>query len=299
MKKNDKTIYCIECGTKNEASDEKCTKCHKKLYPKDHALKDYVWGKFTGGVQDEFFKAFIRFLKKHLYGILMSCSVIFTGVAIVANAIAADGHIEKVTERPVIEKIYTGEGLSGLELVTKYVESIKVGDEKVYRGLLLEYALPEVYASIKDETNNEYGGWKTKPIATHTLIDYGKYYFKEGAVHIDYDEVPPYNHGKFKEYEFYRYDVSMNFCSKGNCESLGGFYTTDQVEILKVDGNFYVLGEDHHIEFCNISDMVMRGLLFQANGDTSNIDFNEQFDEMDKKYNFLSEEEVAKIFPEH
>ena len=298
MKKNAKT-YCVFCGTKNEGRASKCTKCHKKLDPKDQALKNYVLGKIGGKVEDEAIKLITKFLKKYLYGIVMGCSVVFTGASIVANVVFKDAHIEKVTERPLVKYVYSGEGMTGLELVSTYVEAIKAKDSFLYRGLTLEKALPEVYEQIKNETFDNGGGRLVGPVLEHTLIDYGEYYFRDGSYHISEDEATAHNGVQFGGYDVYKYNVDFTFCSKGDCESIGGIITTDQIELLKVEDNFYVIGEEHHFEFNNIYDMIQRGLLFQAKGDTSNIDFSEYSIAIDKKYNFMSEEELSKVFPEH
>ncbi len=300
-------FYCVECGHQVEEDAKKCTNCHKNPSPKDHAFKDYVLEKIEGEAEDGALKLAVKFIKKYLYGTLMSCSLVFAGVALVANNPFAGSHIVEVNERPIVMMTYTGEGLDNFEIVERYVEAIKDGDSNTYRGLMLEYVLPEVYDSIKDmESLDDANAWPRRPFMSHTLLDYGKYYFREGNYTPDgsgqnytiQEETAAFSKGKYGDYNFYRHNIIFLYYSYNRQADYPSFSIVDQIEVLEVDGKNYIVGEEHHFENNNMSDQVLRGVLFEAGGDTSNLDFDaelykSEYDDLD------SQEKLDARFPEH
>lgn len=110
--KNKNIEYCIYCGTKNKIENKKCTKCHKKLNPKDRPLLEYLKSKIKddlkGNVEDNIIDIITKYIKTHLYGFIMTCSIIITTTCVITNVVE-DNYIEKVTEKPslVISTINT------------------------------------------------------------------------------------------------------------------------------------------------------------------------------------------------
>ena len=101
--KNKNIEYCIYCGTKNKIEDKKCIKCHKKLNPKDRPLLEYIKSKIKdtvkGNIEDNIIDIITKYIKTHLYGFIMTCSIIITTTCIITNVVE-DNYIEKVTEKP-------------------------------------------------------------------------------------------------------------------------------------------------------------------------------------------------------
>ena len=93
-KKKAKKIYCVYCGTENDAALEKCTKCKKELYPKNHLFKDFLYEHIRDDlkdkVQDNIFSYLKNYIISHLYGVVMTVSVLFTGVALVTSLTAKE-----------------------------------------------------------------------------------------------------------------------------------------------------------------------------------------------------------------
>lgn len=87
-----KYIYCWNCGLKNLIKDEKCKKCKKKLMEKEmNETGAYILDKIIDKAKDEGeniakdrFRAFVG---RHLFGIVLSASMIFTGSTVVANVL--------------------------------------------------------------------------------------------------------------------------------------------------------------------------------------------------------------------
>ena len=275
-KEKTKEIFCVECGAKNKSDVQKCVKCHKNPNPKDHAFKDYIMDKISGKTKDNFFELLTKFLKKHLYGTLMTCSIVFTGVSILTNAVFDDSYITQVNERPTTK--YLGEGLEPEEVVKKYVDAAKDNDLLTIAGLRLEDTLPEVYSSIEDiETPHE----KQRPLKTHTVVNFADIYFREGGdyrVLVLYDDVGELDMGRFGDYPYYRYSISIHFCQNNVCnpdEEFNSIYITDQIELVEVDGNYYVTGEQHHYEQRNLDQIIARGMIYNAKGDMTKVDFSQ------------------------
>ncbi len=104
---NGKKIYCIYCGTENNAEDTKCRHCHKKLHPKQSNLKlfllRYTKDKLKEKISDSLFDLIRNFLISNLYSILASVLVVFTSASVITAAVnASPGYIEKVTEQPPV-----------------------------------------------------------------------------------------------------------------------------------------------------------------------------------------------------
>lgn len=101
--KKENIQYCVYCGTKNKLEDKKCIKCHKKLNPKDHPLLDYLKSKtkdnLKGKLEDNIFSTIINYIKSHLYGFILTCSIIVSTTCIVTNIINTS-NIQNVTEKP-------------------------------------------------------------------------------------------------------------------------------------------------------------------------------------------------------
>lgn len=103
MKKN---IYCVYCGEKNKINDLECKKCKKKLNPKQHEfldyLKDHIKADLKGKVQDKLISVIKNFIISHLYGTILTATLIFTIVSGVVTTINENKNIEKVTEKPFV-----------------------------------------------------------------------------------------------------------------------------------------------------------------------------------------------------
>lgn len=105
MKK--KKIYCVYCGEKNNIDDLKCKKCNKKLNPKEHLFRDYlidhIKDDLKGKTQDKILSIIKNFIISHLYGSVLTATLIFTIVTSVVVGIKENNNeIIKVTERPTM-----------------------------------------------------------------------------------------------------------------------------------------------------------------------------------------------------
>lgn len=105
MKKN--IIYCVYCGEKNNTMDKKCIKCSKKLNPKENLFLDYlqehIKDDLKGKVENKVFSIIKNFIISHLYGTILTATLIFTVTSAVVFGIKNNSNdIIKVTERPNI-----------------------------------------------------------------------------------------------------------------------------------------------------------------------------------------------------
>lgn len=86
------SIYCVHCGKKNEISkDKECMLCKKNLYEKNHELKDYLYEKvkdeISGNIEENILGFITALIKKYLYGIIVTASVVFAVTSVTVNAI--------------------------------------------------------------------------------------------------------------------------------------------------------------------------------------------------------------------
>lgn len=97
-----KKIYCIYCGEKNNKKDVKCKKCKKKLDPKENLVLDYIKDHFKSDVEGNIITLIKNFITSHLYGSILTATLIFTVVSAVVTTIGKDGDVLEVTEKPMI-----------------------------------------------------------------------------------------------------------------------------------------------------------------------------------------------------
>lgn len=278
MKKTDDIIYCVECGSKNDINNKKCTNCHKTVDPKDHAWHDYWKEKVGGKIGDNTFKLIKKYIERHLYGVLMTCSVLFTGVSLALN-VDQSAPVKEVTRKPEIK--YLGEGLQPLELLEKYVNAAKENDIATMRGLQLENTKPEVYNELLKLSDNSSPGFgEKKPIKTHTVVKFRDIYFRDNRYYTIEKSPLEVDSGKYGEYEYERYGIYLTFCKNNECgdrpvwDSDKEVGIVDQIEVIEIEGNYYVVGEKHHYEHMNLSDIIMRGLIYNAKGDMTKVDIS-------------------------
>ena len=110
MEQNNRPVrYCIFCGRPNNPAWQYCNYCGKELYPKENQLKDYAIKEIKDQVKDQAvdfaYGKLKHFLLAHLYGIVLTASVVFTGVSAVSvlgrSGIPKDAR--QVTSPPVVD----------------------------------------------------------------------------------------------------------------------------------------------------------------------------------------------------
>ena len=168
---DDKKQYCVHCGAENNINDKKCCKCHKKINPKSN-LVEYMKKSAKDKTEDKILDIIKDFIKSHLYGTVLTCSIILTVTsAVVVNS--QNNYIEKVSTKPEIIKTssYAGEGLNSEEIVRKYVEAIRTNDLDTANNLCLENFYPEVREEIvKYAQDNNLVNQYDAPITKHDLL---------------------------------------------------------------------------------------------------------------------------------
>lgn len=256
MEKN--KVYCVFCGTKNNFDQVRCTKCHKKLNPKERPLLDYlkskISDKYMSDVEDTIYSILIHYIKSHLYGVVVTCSIVVSAFSVVVNA--DFNRLEKVDEKPtVVNRIsYAGKGLNSLEVAEKYIEALQSSDMLTVKNLQLETFHPEVLAEIKDDVYYYSNGLDTTMmIQDDDLVQYASSLFKDnkGEIYIgDSELVIP--SGNFGGYSFRRYLISMKYCYGNICVEEDGydsnaFYARLELELVEVDGAYYVTGSNEAV----------------------------------------------------
>ncbi len=81
MSKKRGIVYCTYCGAENPKKSINCSKCNKKLLAKDNLLS-----------------TFLNFIKSHLYGSILTFSVVISATTIAVVNMTTNYEI--VTERP-------------------------------------------------------------------------------------------------------------------------------------------------------------------------------------------------------
>ncbi len=96
--------YCTSCGAANKKSTVFCEECKKKIIVRHRPVADFLKkrakGKAAGKVTEKLFDLIKDFLFKHLYGMVLTVSVVAT---VTTAAVTATPYIKKVTKNPVME----------------------------------------------------------------------------------------------------------------------------------------------------------------------------------------------------
>ena len=95
--------YCTSCGAVNKKSAVFCEECNKKIVIRHRPFFDFLkkHGKsgVAGGVTEKIFSLVKDFLFEHLYGIVLTVSVVATVTTVVATSTP---YIKKVTAPPSV-----------------------------------------------------------------------------------------------------------------------------------------------------------------------------------------------------
>lgn len=142
-----KYCYCNHCGAKNKIDAKKCTQCHQKIKINNYPLTDYLLDQTKDDIQstvlDSVFDKIKYFIKKYLYGIVMTITIVG---GVTANVIIRAKE-EVVTEKPKITFNYK-EYKDVPSVYNDIVKYLKNADEAGLKSLLFETHYPEEASSL-------------------------------------------------------------------------------------------------------------------------------------------------------
>lgn len=290
VKKKEEKIFCVYCGTENLLSSKKCSKCSKKLDPKNRPFRDYlrekVEDKLEGDVQDEMLAIMINFIKTHLYGSILTCSIIITAVSVVTNIVNNGNEFKEVSERPtIVNKIeYSGSGLTAFEVANKYVDALNKNDMSIVKSLSLDTLNSNVYSILKGSISYSDIYESTTFLDKNDIFDnrqaLSKNLKKYNIVLTDFGVVP---NGKYGNYNFFRFAIYYSYCYENTCLSDDSYFlVSNQIELIEIDGNYYVSGSEKMLEQ-SIDQKIEYEFLLKYEGDTtkySKQDINDYIDNL-------------------
>lgn len=128
--KNEEIYYCTHCGSANKKSAVECTECEKKIISKYRPFYDFLKKhskeESTETAVNTIFGIIYRFLASHIYGIVLTVSIVAAGVAM---AQGMDDHIKEVSD-PKIAQIDATQSKIKNEAEEPKVEESEVAEEK-------------------------------------------------------------------------------------------------------------------------------------------------------------------------
>lgn len=280
-----KKQYCVHCGAENKLEDKKCCKCKKTIKPKSNLI-EYMKKTAKDKAEENIISIITDYIKSHLYGTILTCSIIVTlSSAVVVNT--ENNYIQKVREMPNLSSTntYAGEGLTASEVVKKYVESVRLKDLDTAKNLWLE----NFYPNIKEEIiqygkDNNLIHTYDKPLTLHDLYANGSIYFSDwNDDYFIFDREEFIERGSFGNYNYLIISFQTTYTTDeadigtyveyedGAKRMSKGEYITDDIELIEVDGNYYILGEDMTWEDAYEDRMTRKEILEQNGGDMSNV----------------------------
>ena len=163
-------MYCIHCGSENK-KNKICRVCNRPVKEIDIKILEYIKGKVSGDVIDSVTDTIISFIKHHIYGIVLTISII---VSVSSNVIIRNNSIDSsslTNERPEYIKSIVSINESNTNSTTNnyYIEYLKNNADSIFSGdyYAEKYAIvdldnngtPELIV-ISNEVPNEYGNHK-------------------------------------------------------------------------------------------------------------------------------------------
>ena len=140
--KNEEIYYCTHCGAANKKSAVECTECEKKTVSKYRPfydfLKKHTKEKGTSTAVDTVLGIIYRFLASHIYGIVLTVSIVAASVVAVQGM---DTHIKEVREPQTAQTYATQPDIGSQEPkaeesnVTEPEEQEPLEEEQVEREL--------------------------------------------------------------------------------------------------------------------------------------------------------------------
>ncbi len=281
--KNNK--YCLFCGALNEESHKICKKCHKIIKPELNDflkyLKDNINDELKDKVEDKVTSIIINYIKSHLYGFILTCSIVLSVASGVIVHVNNTKDIVNVLEKPTVMHLYRGEGLTSREVVTKYVEALSKDALNTATSLQLDNYYPELKKDFPRIVYFIDDSEFQKP--THILLSLKDTYFSHlnnyniSSLTIEEDEgYSPYYYQD--KYLVETYTVTTEYCSFNNCDNSNKLLVTTFVQTVQIDGNFYVSASEYTA--MDIGSSYKFYMLQKENGNPTNLDFNKLDEEL-------------------
>lgn len=282
-------IYCVYCGTENVLENKKCKKCKKQLNPKNRPFRDYMVDKLKdkvdGDIQENIFSLITKFIQNHLYGTVLTCSVVFTVASAVISPFNSSNNFARVEERPnIVSQIkYNGGGLTPEEIVKKYGDALNNSDLETIKSYELKTFYPNLYEELKGLN------LKVDGVVHYTFLDKNDLYDNSAVLFKmeDHYNVGMYfgsnPKGKYGDYEFIRYPLYIEYSYVDYVDEKGdnGYAFDYSIEFIKVDGNYYISGTEVDT-FISISQQVHHEFLLKYKGDTTKFNIHDVDEYIDK-----------------
>lgn len=277
--------YCVFCGTSHNQDEKRCKKCLRTLDPKNQPFKEYMLKQGYGEIEDTFLTFLKHYIKSHLYGFLLTCSVILTGASLVTYAISdRTSYIRDVSERPAIFETFDpstrdDSNQAFFDAALFYVDLLQEGKVDEARDCLLEIA----DISTFDEITESLPVSETQYTQYEILNNREGLFFMpaEGDYHINKNATEKLYLGKYPSRV---YDVHMNYCSFNTCKVENGKEVFDftigfLVEVVQIDEKYYIFRDIEAFPF-GFRENLLLDVLLANGGDTTQI----QFDGIEDRY---------------
>lgn len=149
-----KKIYCIHCGKKNNKKNKYCNFCHQKLKEKDRVLFDYLFDQSLSDMKDTVisnaFDKIKYFLKKYLYGIVLSITVV---TSVVSNIIIRNDYSQVVDSKPIFNKKVFVKYNSADNFMQAFTHYYTIKDKDSIKMMLFDNAYPEKSITLSIDTS--------------------------------------------------------------------------------------------------------------------------------------------------
>lgn len=273
----DKMLFCSNCGERHKPKDKFCRKCKRKLPIKSRLLINYLKEglieEISGKAEENIISLIINFIKSHLYGTILTFSIVATIATIVTTEVVDSNRYEEVKAKPQLtttDKIKPAADYTILENVEK--EYFKMLETKnIEQQSLLFYDNKITFDNlITHEVFNDRNILYNFP-EDITLIKGDCYKYDSG---LDLSFEPLFQELINKNYKGERCLYYINYCEDDTCDEKAASSTgkpfmeydynlTAYVYYIYENDRYYVLEDTVVIP----KDNFYREQFYEANGD--------------------------------
>ena len=253
--------YCPICGSINSFKNKRCMKCDSRLRPWDKDLEFLITNQLEGDIRGGIVSAVLTFLKSHLYGVVLSITLIAVIVPNVILTSQENGH--NVTLKPRIlltQEKNTKKYATSKEMMVDFMKDLTTSKD-------LNNYLYENYFEV-DKTKYHNNLDKLKNVLENKEANNQDYYIEFARHHYEnanQEEVYQYGVGIEEEYKYIEaVDMIMVYvynCLNKECKGDEGINNSPNsptdwfyLHFVKRNGNWYFYQVSDDAADCLVDD---------------------------------------------
>lgn len=279
----EKMFFCSNCGERHKPKEKICKKCQRKLPVRSRLLYNYLKDGLIDEVQDKveenIISLIVNFIKSHLYGTVLTFSIIATTTAIIATEVAESTRYEEVKTKPqvsITQKLEPAADYTVLSNVEKeYFKMLETKNteqkEFLFRDDVVASYAPNITHQVLNDRDILYGYPSTTVVEKRECISTNNLSDATADTYLSSLN----NIGLYGERCLYY----INYCRDDSCPEKALAYPNDinlgydylsqiYVYYFQYEGTYYVLDDILEPNYAS-SNNFYRTQFYEAKGDVN------------------------------